>query len=148
MAVVADANLTKKLLYLAVNNEYEVGMVELHPEDYYDMGYMTTISWNGDDYEVTIEQAYGSTAFLAAGYPTFVQDDWEYKCEYINDVLRNKYVDATLDLFVIGTPRNSVLHTYANEYDNGDSKATVFVESNIKDFVDIVKDTFEDIFLN
>lgn len=146
VAIVADENLTRELLYLAVNNKYEIGMVELHTKDCYDMGYITTISWCGDNFEITIETAYGSSAFLASDFPTFVQDNWEYKCEYINDVKHNKYLDPDLELFMIGDYEDYTLYSYANEYNNGNSKATVFVESNIKDFVDIVRDTFEDIF--
>ena len=153
VVIVADEDLTKKLMYLAINNEYDIDSVVLNPYEY-DKGYITTISWNGENYEICVEEAYGDDCFLASGFFTLIQNDFKYKCEYINDVLNNKFVSPDLTIFVIGAvplyddeeEAEKKLYSYANKYEEDGNYTTVFVESNMKDFVDIIKTDFEEIF--
>ena len=160
VAVVGDEALTKELLYHAINNEYEIDAVTLNPYDY-DRGYITTISWNGDNYEVTVEEAYceETDTFLVCSCPVFLQIDFEWKCEYIADVTHNKYVDADLQLVIVEDMMEFEIddeseddeedfshYSFANSYNDGEEWATVFVESNIKDFVDLVRDDYESVF--
>ena len=153
--VVGDEKLTKELLYLAINNEYDIDTITLNNSYEYDKGYLTTIMWNGDNYEITVEEAFGDTKFLACGSPTFVQHDFEWKCEYINDVSENKFVQADLTIVIVGDlccedddGDEDRVYTYANEYSEDGVYGQIYVASTLKDFVDVAKSSFEDVFLD
>ena len=153
VAVVGDEGLTKSLLYHAVNNDCEIDSVTLNPYEY-DHGYITTISRDDCGFKVDVEQAYYGV-FISCDYPVFIQHDWEYKCEYIYDVMHSKYVYPDLYILLIGDEAlpdkeddDGKMFSYANDYDDGEERAIVFVESNIKDFVDLVRNDFEEIFCN
>ena len=153
VSIVGDEELTKELMYEAINNDYDISSVNFNPYEY-DLGYITIISWNDDteNYEVDVSEAH-CDKFLACGCPTFIQNDFEWKCEYINDVIHNKYVEPDLWLIDVGEcdcceddEDDDETYSYANKFDDGDVHATVFVESNIESLVDEVKASFEDIF--
>ena len=158
VSIVADQDNTKELMYYAINGEYNIGSIELNSYEY-DGPYITTIIWDDDNYEITIERAYISEdcGFIASGYKTYIQYDLVEKCEYIDDVINNeyKYVDGDLAIFGFGENCDSEdesdddehgLYTYANEYKIDGVFGQIFVSSNLKDFVEMVKDDFENVF--
>jgi hypothetical protein len=154
VAVVADEGITKQLLYHSVNSEYNINRVELDPHGY-DDGYIFTLSWDGDNYEVDIEKAKPYEKFLACGYMTFVQIDFEHKCEYIWDVTHNNYVKPELEFFTMGdivceddeSDEPDKAYTYANEIRDDDGEFyLIFVSSTDPDYVDYIKEDFEEMF--
>lgn len=159
VCIVADEEITKEFLYNAINSDYEIGSIEINSYEY-DGPYLTSIDWNDDNYAITVERARADNGrYLVSGAATYIQDDLDEKCEYINDVTRNKYIDADLAIFTVGEDADDCdetededdkpsVYTYANEYDGDGVYGQIFVSSNLKDFVEDIKMTFEDIFLD
>ena len=155
VCVIADEENTKELLYHAINDEYEIGSIELETYDY-DGPFIVTISWEEDNYEITVEKARNENGkYLACISKTYVQSDIPEKCDYINDVIHNKFIDPDLAFVEIGSDNSECdedeptgVYTYANEYKGDGVYGQIYVSSNLKDFVESVKADFEDIFID
>lgn len=155
VCLVADEENTKELLYYAINGEYGIGSIELNSYEY-DGPYITTIEWDDDNYAITVERAYEYGHYCASAAKTYVQYDLPEKCDYINGVIRNKYFDPDLAIFEVGevigeddeSDDGERMYTYANEYSKDGVFGQIFVSSNLKDYVESVKEDFEDIFFD
>lgn len=163
--VVADAETVKELLYYAINEEHKIATVEINAYDY-DGPYIFSISWNDDceNFEVDVETARLSDGYYkACAGLTLVQCNLPERCEYVQDVTENKYVTWDIQMFGVGDmihedyiqfgdeddEDGDEMYTYANEYKDKDGVAgMIFVSSNLKEFVNMVKDEFEDVFLD
>ncbi len=152
--IVADEDNTKELLYYAINSDYEIGSIEINSNTY-DGPYITYIKWADDNYTVSVYRARNNGRYYACDKKTFVQKDLAEKCEYVKDVINNKYVNVDLTFFEIGEEEceepddePTGLYTYANEYKGDGVFAQIFVSSNLKDYVESVKEDFEEIFID
>ena len=151
VSVIADEDVTKELLYHAVNDDYEIDMIDLDRYEY-DDAYITTIN---KDHEFSIEKALSQKdIYLATDDFTLIQFDLPCKCDYIEDVMNNKYIEGfDPEFFIIGEfveegdcDEEEGYYTYANDYDDEDSHCEIFVSSTEKDFVDVIKDLFEEVY--
>ena len=171
VSVVADEDVTVNLLYTAVNDVCNFGSIELDRWGYdggYDDAYITTIRREYDyanleeDFVINVDKArYEDTNYLATGNTTFIQYDLPCKCEYIEDVLNNKFIDDfDPEFFVIGDynadddkdendepeDNHDKTYTYANHVEGENSSGDIFIESTSKDFVDALKGLFDEYF--
>ena len=171
VSVVADEDVTVNLLYTAVNDVCNFGSIELDRWGYdggYDDAYITTICREYDyanleeDFVINVDKArYKDTNYLATGNTTFIQYDLPCKCEYIEDVLNNKFIDDfDPEFFVIGDynadddkdendepeDNHDKTYTYANHVEGENSSGDIFIESTSKDFVDALTVLFNEYF--
>lgn len=167
VSVVADEDVTVNLLYTAVNDVCNFGSIELDRWGY-DDAYITTIRREYDyanleeDFVINVDKArYEDTNYLATGNTTFIQYDLPCKCEYIEDVLNNKFIDDfDPEFFVIGDynadddedennepeDNHDKTYTYANHVEGKNSSGDIFIESTSKEFVDVLKGLFDEYF--
>ena len=171
VSVVADEDVTVNLLYTAVNDVCNFGSIELDRWGYdggYDDAYITTICREYDyanleeDFVINVDKArYKDTNYLATGNTTFIQYDLPCKCEYIEDVLNNKFIDDfDPEFFVIGDynadddrdendepeDNHDKTYTYANHVEGENNSGDIFIESTSKDFVDALTVLFNEYF--
>ena len=158
MSIVADEDITRELLYYAVNDDYAIKSVMLDHYNY-DDAYITTIIApdldEESDYSVDIEKAIGDKGvYLASDCLTFIQYDIPCKCQYIEDVMNNKYIEEfDPQFFAIGDvdvcaeedngPKNEVF-TYANHVNGEHSSSDILVQSTSKEFIDMIREIFSD----
>ena len=167
VSVVADEDTTVNLLYTAVNDVCNFGSIELDRWNY-DDAYITTIRREYDydnleeDFVINVDKArYEDTNYLATGNTTFIQYNLPCKCEYIEDVLNNKFIeDFDPKFFVVcdynadddedenDEPENNhdKTYTYANHVEGENSSGDIFIESTSKEFVDALKGLFDEYF--
>ena len=155
VSIVADEDITRKLLYYAVNDDYDVKSVTLDHYGY-DDAYITTINApDADldiDYSIDIEMALSKKGtYLASDCLTFIQYNLPCKCQYIEDVMNNKYIsDFDPEFFIVGDADcldeedNDNIFTYASHIDGKHSSGDILVQSTSKDFIDMIRKIFDD----
>lgn len=158
VSIVADEDITRELLYYAVNDDYAIKSVMLDHYNY-DDAYITTITApdpdEESDYSVDIEKAIGEKGvYLASDCLTFIQYDIPCKCQYIEDVMNNKYIEEfDPQFFAVGdvdvrTDEDNAskdgVFTYASHVDGKHSSGDILVQSTSKEFIDVIRKIFSD----
>ena len=151
VSVVADEETTKQLLYHAINDECSFNEINLDHYDY-DDAYITTISDKNDDYEIIIAKArYNDGKYLATDDATFIQYNLPCKCQYIEDVINNKFVKGfNPQFFQIGKIEECnepKTHTYADHFEDEGFSSDIYVESTSKEVVDAIKKVFGKLYI-
>ena len=148
VAMITDADTAQELLSYALDKDAKIGIVSIDTKDY-DDAYTVIFSNSDDGFEVWIDPAMGDDGtYRAAGYLTFIDYNLPDKCKYIQDVTNNPFVpELEYEFFVIGEVKGEDFeYDYKNEFDDGNRHAEVTISSNVKDFVDIMSQFFEDYF--
>lgn len=176
ISIIADEDTAKEVLYYAINDDiYNIESIDLDRYGY-DDAYIITINNHDNCYGLNIDKALGEKGiYLATDTITFIQFDLPCKCQYIEDVMNNKYIsDFDPQFFIVGELTESDqddhedhednkkseedkncdnceknekhYYTYANDYHGNNGYSEIFVSSTDKVFVSTIKDFFEHIF--
>lgn len=142
-SIVADENTARELLYLAVNDDsFDITMVSLDRYDE-DNAYIISIEsyvGDNDDYEFSIHHAMGLHGkYIATNMPTFIQFDLDCKCEYVEDMLNDKYVkEFNPQFFIIGE---------FNDEDEDDEPNENHDENSFGDFINSLIRLYESFYI-
>lgn len=162
VSVVADKDITTQLLWYAVTDKCNFGIIELDKYNY-DDAYVTTIHKsfdNKEELEIDVCKAMldDERPYLATDCTTFIQYNLPSKCEYIEDVIDNDLIDDfDPQFFVIGEyneekskpeEKHDEKYTYANHVDGKNSSGDIFIESTSKEFVNAIKELFNEYFVD
>lgn len=173
ISIIADEDTAKEVLYYAINDDiYNIESIDLDRYGYND-AYIITINNHDSCYGLNIDKALGEKGvYLATDTITFIQFDLPCKCQYIEDVMNNKYIkEFDPQFFIFGSfneeeynkPEDDKCrdncegcencgegenhyYTYANDYHGNNGYSEIFVSSTDKVFVSTIKDFFEHIF--
>ena len=174
ISIIADEDTAKEVLYYAINDDiYNIESIDLDRYGYND-AYIITINNHDSCYGLNIDKALGEKGvYLATDTITFIQFDIPCKCQYIEDVMNNKYIkEFDPQFFIFGSfneeeeynkPEDDKYcdncegcencgegenhyYTYANDYHGNSGHSEIFVSSTDKVFVSTIKDFFEHIF--
>ena len=173
ISIIADEDTAKEVLYYAINDDiYNIESIDLDRYGY-DDAYIITINNHDNCYGLNIDKALGEKGvYLATDTITFIQFDLPCKCQYIEDVMNNKYIrEFDPQFFIFGSfneeeynmPEDDKCcencegcencgegenhyYTYANDYHGNSGHSEIFVSSTDKVFVSTIKDFFEHIF--
>lgn len=162
VSVVADKDITTQLLWYAVTDKCNFGVIELDKYNY-DDAYITTIHKSFDDkkeLEIDVRKAMtdNTKPYLVADSVTFIQYNIPCKCDYIKDVMSNDFI-INFDpyFFVIGEyneednepeEEHEHIYTYTNHVDGNHKSGDIFIESTSKEFVDAIKKIFDEYFID
>lgn len=173
ISIIADEDTAKEVLYYAINDDiYNIESIDLDRYGYND-AYIITINNHDSCYGLNIDKALGEKGvYLATDTITFIQFDLPCKCQYIEDVMNNKYIkEFDPQFFIFGSfneeeynkseddkycdncegcencgEGENHYYTYANDYHGNSGHSEIFVSSTDKVFVSTIKDFFEHIF--
>ena len=164
ISVVADKDVTTELLWYAITDRCNFGVIELDKHNY-DNAYITTIHKGFDDneeLEIDVCKAMfdNKRPYLVTDCITFIQYNLPNKYEYIEDAINNDFVDNTdFRFFVIGDyeedknddkieEKHDGKYTYANHVDGENCSSDIYIESTSKELVNAIKEIFNECFVN
>lgn len=143
VAVFTDYDTARDLLTQALFEDLNVGLIEIDNVDYTGE-YIVTFVKDGSRVEINVEC--GQLVFGEYIYPgpdalTLIDYNLESKDEYIKgDDFLSRY-----EFFVIGEIKPQI-YDYQNRFENDNQYAEISVSSNVKDFVNVIGQFFEDYF--
>lgn len=145
IAVITDYETAKELLFEGMNNDDKLGYIEIDQYDY-DDAYLVTFDY--DDGELTIGAEFATfdgKKYLHGDCLTFVDYNWDGKCKFISDMTKER-PDFEYELFVVGDLPKPKEYSYANEVHKDGKDASILIQSNVEDFVNIISEMFKDYF--
>ena len=143
ISIIADEETTREILKTAIYYDYEFKDIELIRGNC-DVYIITLDNTNEEAYEICIEEGYSDGEYFATDNLTYIQDNLPSKDKYIKDVWEYSLAnDIELRFFKIGDSEPEI-YTFHKTYEGNNRCATICVASTAKDYVDIMKNFFED----
>ena len=143
LSVVTNSDTAKELLFECMKEGYNVEYVDINDWEYDDLYYVTI-----DNDSISVEQAKPNDTYLYTDSVAYVDCCTEQSAEYIKSMKR-KFGDEFRMFYVsIGEEDDEKIYEYENRYEDGQVYAEIIVSSNVKDYVNMVREFFEDYFCN
>lgn len=143
VTVITSSQTAKDLMFYCMDDDYKVELVDINDWDYNDL-YIVSI----DDEAVSVEPAKRKDKYLWSDGEIFVDCSAEHSDEYIKAMTERFGRDFEAEYLYVGEEDDVKIFEYENEYDNGRTYASISVSSNVKDYVKVIGDFFEDYFCN
>lgn len=143
VSVVTSSDTAKELLFECMKEGYNVEFVDINDWEYDDLYYVTI-----DEDTVSVEQAKSYDTYLLTDSITYVDRCAEYSDEYIKCMKEKLGDDFEMHSVGIGEEDDTKIYEYENRYEDNNVYAEIIVSSNVKDYVNMVREFFEDYFCN
>lgn len=143
VSVVTDSDTAKELLFECMNEGYNVEFVDINDWEYDDLYYVTI-----DNETVAVEQAKLDDVYLSTDGEVYVDCSAEHSNEYISNMKKRFGDELEMHYVGIGGEDDIKVYEYENHYEDNNVYAEITVASNVKDYVNMVREFFEDYFCN
>ena len=149
VSVIVDYDTAKELLFYALDENFKLGIIDIDTYEY-DNAYIATFTDDDDNnVKVCVEKAMNNRGFYVGGADD-MYIDYNLPCrkEYVATIASNPFYDTEVKYFILGENMKvgNEKYDYHNKFENGNRFADITISSNIKDFVDILRDFVENYF--
>lgn len=143
VSVVTNSDTAKELLFECMNEGYNIEFVDINDWEYDDLYYVTI-----DSETVAVEQAKLDNVYLSTDGEVYVDCSAEHSNEYISNMKKRFGDELEMHYVGIGGEDDIKVYEYENHYEDNNVYAEITVASNVKDYVNMVREFFEDYFCN
>jgi len=143
ITVITSSDTAKDLMYYCMECDYKVEYVDINDWEYDDL-YIVSI----DNEAVSVEPANRKGTYLWSDGEIFVDCSLEQSDAYIKAMIDRFGDDFEATYVCVGEYEYGKVFEYENSYEDDKTYASISVSSNVKDYVDVVREFFEDYFCN